>query len=72
MPVNISRLEGAIRAAFDAEKERIDDQQGSINRISRALAVAASVEIVEGINTAIITLSNSAGPVTGTITASAE
>ena len=72
MAVSTSTLEAKIKAAYDAEKNREDDQQGSIDRIARAIAVAVSDEIVRGVNTAIIALTSPAGAVTGTITASKE
>ena len=77
MAVSISGLKTAIKAAFDAEKNQTDDQQGSIDRISQAIAEACATAIVEGVNTAVVVpmLTDSLNaPVTGTIeiTASAS
>lgn len=59
MPVQKSALKAAIKAAMLAERDKTDNPEASADRI------------VEGVNTAVITLANTAGPVTGTITASA-
>ena len=61
MPVQKSALKAAIKAAMLAERDKTDNPEASADRIA----------IVEGVNTAVITLANTAGPVTGTITASA-
>ena len=79
MAVSIAELKTGIKAAFDAEKDQTDDQQGSIDRIAEAIAKAVAVAIVEGVNTASVVnvpvLTSPAGAVTGyidtTITASA-
>jgi hypothetical protein len=73
MAVSINTLKEAIKAAFDAEKEKIDDQSGSIDRIAEAIADAVATQIVQGINTAMVTLVLAApnGPVTGNITITA-
>ena len=72
MAVSISTLKAGIKAAFDAEKNKTDDQSGSIDRISEAIAEAVAEQIVQGVNTAVLALSAPNGAVTGTITASAE
>ena len=71
MAVSISQLKTAIKAAFDGEKNQTDDQQGSIDRISQAIAEACATAIVQGVNTAVVTpvlLDSLNAPVTGTIT----
>jgi hypothetical protein len=72
--VSISTLKLAIKAAFDAEKDKTDNQQASIDRIADAIANAVAVQIVQGINTAIVlpALVSPTGPVTGTITITAS
>lgn len=70
MGVSITTLKHQIKAAFDAEKDKTDDQAGSIDRISEAIAEAVAAQIVQGVNTATATpeLVSAQGPVTGTIT----
>ncbi|MDR2449784.1 MAG: hypothetical protein LBD52_07485 [Prevotellaceae bacterium] len=73
MSVSISTLKTAIKAAFDAEKDKTDDQFGSIDRISEAIAKAVATQIVQGINTAEVVpvLAAPNGPVSGSITITA-
>jgi len=73
MAVSKTVLMKAIKAAFDNEKEQTDNQQDSIDRIANAISDAVADAIVQGVNTAMISLVAPAGggPVTGTITASA-
>lgn len=71
MPVQKTKLKNAIVAAFKAEMEQTKDPEKSIDRIAGAISDAVAVAIVEGVNTAVIALSNTAGPVAGTITATA-
>ena len=54
-----------------AERDKTDNPEASADRIAESLTNAVAVAIVEGVNTAVITLANTAGPVTGTIPASA-
>lgn len=74
MPVSEIRLKAAIKAAFDREKNEIDNQQASIDRIAAAIAEAVADQIVEGINTAVVTpaLVSPSGAVTGVITIKAS
>lgn len=78
MAVSTSTLKTAIKAAFNNEKDKIDGQDASIDRLSEAIAKAVAIEIVQGIDTAVVTpvlvAPATGGPVTGTITikASAE
>lgn len=69
MGVSKTALKEQIKAAFNAEKDRTDDQAGSIERISEAIADAVALQIVQGVNTATVvpTLASPSGPVTGTI-----
>lgn len=71
MPVQKSTLQKAIKSAYIAEMDKTSDPEESIDRIAEAIANAVAAAIVEGVNSAVITLSNTAGPVTGTIIASA-
>ena len=54
-----------------AERDKTDNPEASADRIAESITNAVAAAIVEGGNTAVITLANTAGPVTGTITASA-
>ena len=54
-----------------AERDKTDNPEESADRIEESITNAVAAAIVEGVNTAVITLANTAGPVTGTITASA-
>ena len=54
-----------------AERDKTDNPAASADRIAESITNAVAAAIVEGVNTAVITLANTAGPVTGTITASA-
>lgn len=54
-----------------AERDKTDNPEASADRIAESITNAVAAAIIEGINTAVITLANTAGPVTGTITASA-
>jgi tRNA A37 threonylcarbamoyltransferase TsaD len=74
MAVSISTLKTAIKAAFNAEKDKTDDQAGSIDRIAGAIAEAVAEQIVQGINTATVmpALAAPNGPVTGSITITAS
>ncbi|MDR3134255.1 MAG: hypothetical protein LBU42_09620 [Prevotellaceae bacterium] len=69
MAVSIDTLKGAIKDAFDREKEEKTDQEESIKRLSEAIAKAVAVQILAGINSATVTPALAApnGPVTGTI-----
>lgn len=71
MPVQKNTLKAAIKAAYLAEMDKTSNPEASIDRIADAIAEAVADAIVEGINTAVIALANTAGAVTGTITASA-
>lgn len=53
-----------------AERDKTDNPEASADRIAESITNAVAAAIVE-VNTAVITLANTAGPVTGTITASA-
>lgn len=70
MPISEKRLTKVIKAAFDNEKTKEDDQQASIDRLSQNIAKGVIAELVQGIDTANVTfiLGNSGGTVTGTIT----
>ena len=54
-----------------AERDKTDNPEASADRIAESITNAVAAAIVEGVNTAVITLANTAGPGTGTITASA-
>ena len=54
-----------------AERDKTDNPEASADRIAESITNAVAAAIVEGVNTAVITLANTAGPVKGTITASA-
>ncbi len=54
-----------------AERDKTDNPEASADRIAESITNAVAAAIVEGVNTAVITLANTPGPVTGTITASA-
>ena len=54
-----------------AERDKTDNPEASADRIAESITNAVAAAIVEGVNTAVITLANTDGPVTGTITASA-
>ena len=54
-----------------AERDKTDNPEASADRIAGAITNAVAAAIVDGVNTAVITLANAAGPVTGTIIASA-
>ena len=54
-----------------AERDKTDNPEASADRIAESITNAVAAAIVEGVNTAVIVLANTAGPVTGTITASA-
>ena len=54
-----------------AERDKTDNPEASADRIAESITNAVAAAIVEGVNTAVITLANTAGPVPGTITASA-
>mgnify|MGYP006932072842 FL=1 len=54
-----------------AERDKTDNPEASADRIAESITNAVAAAIVEGVNPAVITLANTAGPVTGTITASA-
>ncbi len=73
MPVQKATLKAEIKAAFIAEmnKTSASDREASLDRIAEKIADAVASAIIDGVNTAKIELANSAGPVTGTITASA-
>ncbi len=72
MAISESKIKEAVKAAFEGEKEKTDDQSGSIDRISGAIAKVVAAQIQEGINSAVITPVLTApaggGPVGGTIT----
>ena len=70
MAVDLNNIKQVVKAAFEAEKNRTDDQNGSIDRIAGAIAQAASTAAVQAVNTSVISLAAPNGPVTGTITAS--
>nr|DAF13300.1 MAG TPA: hypothetical protein [Caudoviricetes sp.] len=76
MAVSITAIKEAIQTAFNNEKDKADDQAGSIERIAQAIADVVAEQIVQGINTAAVvpTLTSPTGAVTGkiTITAKAE
>ena len=74
MPISEKRLTKVIKAAFDNEKTKEDDQQASIDRLSQNIAKGVIAELVQGIDTANVTfiLGNSGGTVTGTITIKAN
>lgn len=54
-----------------AERDKTDNPEASADRIAEAITNAVAAAIVDVVNTAVITLANAAGPVTGTIIASA-
>ena len=71
MPVQKSALKAATKAAMLAERDKTDNPEASADRIALGITNAEDAAIVDEVNTAVITLANTAGPVTGTITASA-
>ena len=54
-----------------AERDKTDNPEASADRIAESITNAVAAAIVERVNTAVITLANTAGPVSGTLTASA-
>ena len=71
MPEQKSPLKAAYKAARLAKRKKTDTPGASADRIAESTTNAVAAAIVEGVKTAVITLANTAGPVTGTITASA-
>ena len=67
MPVQKSALKAAIKAAMLAERDKTDNPEASADRIAEAITNAVAAAIVEGANTAVITLAIDAGPATASI-----
>lgn len=68
MALNVNRLKGLIKAAFEAEQTEEEDHNASLDRISEKLANAIINEIKQATINYQSGLVAPNGPVTGTIT----